>query len=102
MSNTDPLNHLLESKILEPKTKNSNLNILDLRNSRTVAQTELIAEKLVKLFNAPDYQRMFLKAAWRLSDGKIAYIVEKALEAPYPVRYFAHAVKNEKAYNAKT
>lgn len=93
---------ILESKIkdLESRRESKNINILDTRNSRSVQETELIADKLVETFHSPGYRNVFLRAAWRLSDARLTAIVEKALQAPVPRAYFIKSVKREPSYNA--
>lgn len=45
--------------------------------SPRVKKTEYIADKLVKIFDAPDSRKYFLKCAWHLSEDEIWSIVEE-------------------------
>lgn len=45
--------------------------------SPKVKKTEYIADKLVKIFDAPDSRKYFLKCAWHLSEDEIWSIVEE-------------------------
>lgn len=69
--------------------KNVNDNNDRLANTKT-HHTEYIANKLVKIYNAPMSRNFFLKCAWHLSEDTIWSAVEssrrKAIKSP--IRYF--------------
>ena len=46
------------------------------RKAPKVAYTEYVADKLVKIFNAPHSRQFFLKCAWNLSEDTIWSAVE--------------------------
>jgi len=87
-----------------PRNKDLEQIILDPRNPRkkgkTQNETEAIAEMLVQKYNAPQFRPFFLKTAWRLSERRIAVIMEASFAATIknPRAYFIGAVKRDKAY----
>lgn len=68
-----------------------NINEINDRSDNAKAHyTEYIADKLVKIYNAPMSRNFFLKCAWHLSEDTIWTAVEnsrkKAIRSP--IRYF--------------
>lgn len=83
--------------LLGPRAKES--NILGPRIPRSQSETDMLADELVKTFNAPEYRPFFLKAAWRIDRDTISRHVTSALElGKNPRAYFITLVKREKGY----
>lgn len=55
-----------------------------------ISYTEYVADKLVKIFNAPQSRKFFLKCAWNLSEDTIWTAVENSRRrrVKSPVKYF--------------
>ena len=57
-----------------------------------IAYTEYVADKLTKIFNAPQSRRFFLKCAWNLSENTIWSAVEdsqkKSVKSPIALFVF--------------
>lgn len=70
------------------KSMNNQLN-----HRAMTSKTEATADKLVKVFRAPQCRKFFLKCAWHLSEAQIWEIAEMA-QTPRiksPVRYFVRS-----------
>lgn len=64
-------------KILSKKNFNDiNEKSLKKKPAPKVSYTEHVADKLVKIFNAPQSRKFFLKCAWNLSEDTIWSAVE--------------------------
>lgn len=94
--------HIAESLAPRNPRIKDDKTILDPRipRKKTQTETENIATYLVNKFQAPQFRPLFLKAAWRLSEGRIMEIVEQAFKSDVTNAraYFIKSVKNEKKY----
>lgn len=71
--------------------KNINESLISLKGDTTkISYTEYVADKLVKIFNAPQSRKFFLKCAWNLSEDTIWTAVENSnrRRVKSPVKYF--------------
>jgi hypothetical protein len=87
-------------KLLGPRTKETETNLVPRNPRKTQQQTNVIAEKLVDTFGSPSYRNFFLKAAWRLPEAKIFELVEiaKAKATDNARSYFIALVRNEDGF----
>lgn len=92
------------SKVINEKSMNinevfhkKNINEINDRPKSTKANyTEHVADKLVKIYNAPMSRNFFLKCAWHLSEDTIWTAVEnsKRKAIKQPIRYFVAVCNN--------
>lgn len=75
-----------------------NLNDKSLKESSTpkIAYVEYVADKLVKIFDAPQSRKFFLKCAWHLSEDTIWSAVEdsRKKEVKTPIALFVFLCNN--------
>lgn len=93
------INDIINDKSMKISLKrnlNDNIEINDKKTRRKtapkVAYTEYVADKLVKIFNAPRSRNFFLKCAWNLSEDTIWSAVEdsrkKSVKTPIALFVF--------------
>lgn len=66
----------LNDKSMKISKRNLNDKSMISKHSQKVAYTEYVADKLVKIFDAPKSRNFFLKCAWHLSEDTIWSAVE--------------------------
>lgn len=73
------------------------------KKSARAMSTEMLADRLVEIFHAPQSRNFFLKCAWHLSEDQIWTAVENAQKKrtrnpiKSPVRYFVACCSKELA-----
>lgn len=72
------VNEVIEDNELSSERKLNEVNDRSMRKkvAPKVAYTEYVADKLVKIFDAPQSRNFFLKCAWNLSENTIWSAVE--------------------------
>ena len=81
--------------------KNSMKSMINEKKSPKAMSTEVIADRLVEIFDAPQSRNFFLKCAWHLSEDQIWTAVENSQKKRVnsPVRYFVTCCQKELAKN---
>lgn len=89
----------MKSMINDISLKRNSMKINDslINKSVQAKSTELLAERLVEIFNAPQSRKFFLKCAWHLSEDQIWTAVENSKKAKVksPVKYFVKCCNNQ-------
>lgn len=69
------------------------------KKSARARSTEMTADRLVEIFNAPQSRNFFLKCAWHLSEDQIWTAVENSQRKKIksPVKYFVACCSKELA-----
>lgn len=77
--------------------KNSMKSMINEKKSPKAMSTEVIADRLVEIFDAPQSRNFFLKCAWHLSEDQIWTAVENSQKPKVksPVRYFVSCCSKE-------
>lgn len=91
----EAINEINDSSMKIPKGISNEINDRSMR-SKTASQTDYIADKLVKIYQAPQSRDFFLKCAWRLSENTIWTAVEASQRRKIrqPVKYFVKTCNN--------
>ena len=77
--------------------RNSNESMIINDKPTRVRNTDYVADKLVKIYNAPSSRNFFLKCAWHLSEDTIWTAVENSRKKTVksPVKYFVAICNRE-------
>lgn len=77
--------------------RNSNESMIINDKPTRVRNTDYVADKLVKIYNAPGSRNFFLKCAWHLSEDIIWTAVENSRKKTVksPVKYFVAICNRE-------
>ena len=70
------LNELVNDSSMRPFLKRPLNEKTMSKSASKISYTEYVADKLVKIYNAPKSRNFFLKCAWRLSEDVIWSAVE--------------------------
>lgn len=73
------------------------MTIVNEKKSARAKSTEMLADRLVEIFGAPQSRNFFLKCAWHLSEDQIWTAVENSQRSSIksPIRYFVTCCKKE-------
>lgn len=90
------LKSMTSMRINEISLKRNSMIINDRKSPRAMS-TEMVADRLVEIFNAPQSRNFFLKCAWHLSEDQIWTAVEnsKKPKVKSPVKYFVACCSKE-------
>lgn len=89
------INDINESMKISKRNLNESMIIND--KSVKVRNTDYIADKLTKIYDAPQSRNFFLKCAWHLSEDTIWTAVENShrKSVKSPVKYFVAICNRE-------
>lgn len=106
MGKVEPINDIINEikcNLKTKKIKNNEINeiVNDIPNKRKgitskISYTEYVADKLVKIYNAPNSRKFFLKCAWNLSEDTIWTAVEDSRRpgVKSPIKLFVFICSN--------
>lgn len=92
----ETLQSMTSMRINEISLKRNSMIIND-RKSARAKSTEMVADRLVEIFGAPQSRNFFLKCAWHLSEDQIWTAVENSQKSRIknPVKYFVACCSKE-------
>ena len=92
----EPVQSLTSLRINEIFLKKNSMKIIE-RKSARAKSTEMVADRLVEIFGAPQSRNFFLKCAWHLSEDQIWTAVENSQKKRIksPVKYFVACCSKE-------
>lgn len=95
----DNLSSMTSMIINDISLKRNSMKINESLNKKSVQSksTELLADRLVEIFNAPNSRNFFLKCAWHLSEDQIWTAVENSRrpKVKSPIKYFVKCCNNQ-------
>lgn len=92
----ESIQSMTSMRINEISLKRNSMIINDKKSARAKS-TEMVADRLVEIFNAPQSRNFFLKCAWHLSEDQIWTAVENSQRPRIksPIRYFVACCNKE-------
>lgn len=96
----EPVQSLISMRVNEISLKRNSMKStlsIDLKKSSQAMATEMVADRLVEIFRAPQSRNFFLKCAWHLSEDQIWTAVENSQKKRIksPVKYFVACCSKE-------